>query len=123
MIERKSNVDFLPQAQIVEPCKTNVNGSLEVPDQAAVRDAVQQKLEGSAAKPATRRRQSKRNLQAGDSSDQTTDVVLKKRQPAAALQGVLGIEHDSRVASPAAPVTPENKHRTRQGRTRQRLSS
>lgn len=106
----------LPQAEI-ECSEAKANGSLS---QAAIRDAVQHKLEDSAAAPATRRRQSKRSMQAGESPGQQAGTLQRKSQPAAAGQAALGDEDSSGRASPSGPVTPEYQHRTRQGRTRQK---
>ena len=113
----------MPQGFVAGSGNAKLKGSLETPDQAAVRDAVQQKLEGSAAVPATRRRQSKCSAQAGESPGQQPATSQRKRQPAVAGQAASGVEHDLEEAGPSAPLTPEYQHKTRQGRTRRKVSA
>ena len=129
---RASEVTQAPaQAGISGSDKTE--GSRRVSDQVMIRDAVQHTLEGSAAQPAMRTRQSKRSLHVsegpGHSRDtpQPTGVPEKERHLLAAGQGALCVEHGSGEASPPAPETPEyrlkTQGKTRQGKTRQKSSA
>ena len=105
------------QADISGSDKTKRSRGLS--DQVQVRDAVQHALEGSAARPAKRTRQSKRSLHVGITPDQRTGTHQKKKHSAAG-QGALYVEHGSKETGPTAPVTPEYRLRSRQGRIRQK---
>ena len=99
-------VEALPQADIVGSGEAGSGGSLGTSDQAVLRDAVQPKLEGSAARPAVRRQQRKRSLQAGKIPGRIADIPQKRRHSAAG-QVTLSIDDNPGAATPTAPATPD----------------